>query len=82
MSTIVPPGGFAGFSQMTPASRAAWFRGSASRGSSRKKRKTRGKRVRAKTRRTRSSKRSGRLPKFGSAAWQKRFRVGRFAKKR
>lgn len=78
---IVPPGGFAGFSQMTPASRVALFPGgrSASRSSGRRKKARRSKTARSSS----STRRSGsRKPKFGSPAWQKRYRVGKFAKKR
>lgn len=79
-SLVVPPGGFAGFSQMTPASRAALSR-SVSRPRSRKRRaSTGGKR----SSRTRSSRKRGgtRKLRFGSLAWQRKYRVGKFAKKR
>lgn len=75
---IVPPGGFAGYSQMTPASRAALgSRGPAARRTTKRRRKT-------KAKATRRAKRSsgGRKMKFGSPAWQKKYRVGKFAKKR
>ena len=79
---IIPPGGWAGFSQMTPASRAMLSRGStrtARAGGRRRRRKgsTKAKgRVRARARST------GRKIKFGSPAWQKKYRVGAFAKRR
>lgn len=79
---VVPPGGLTGFSQMTPASRAALFPGGRSGG------------AKSTTRRRRSSKRtkkasgsgkrrtSGRKMKFGSPAWQKKYKVGKHAKKK
>lgn len=76
MPFIVPPGGFAGFSQMTPASRAALT----SRGGvgPRPYRKTRRKSTKSRTRRATSSRRkNGRLPKFGSPAWRKKFKLGK-----
>jgi hypothetical protein len=77
MSIIVPPGGFAGFSQMTPASRASLFRGS--RGPSRRRAATRKRRkVRASGKKRRSN--GKRKLKFGSPAWQKKYKVGRFRK--
>lgn len=84
---IVPPGGFAGFSQMTVASRAALSRGGSSRGPSRsrrrKGRKTKARRPISAKRSTRRTKRGGgRRMKFGSPAWQRKYRVGKFAKKR
>lgn len=80
-SFTVPPGGLAGFSQMTPASRRALFPGQRSRGSSRRTRRTAV--ARAASSKPRRSKRSGKSKmKFGSPAWQKKYKVGRFAKKR
>jgi len=71
MSTfLVPPGGFAGFSQMTPATRAALSQGMRGRASPR--RKASRTKVRASGRR-----RSKRLPKFGSPAWRKKFKLGK-----
>lgn len=81
-SLIVPPGGFAGVAQMTPASRQALSpmgraavrssrRQGVKVGSVRRRRKTRAK-----------GKRSGRKMKFGSPAWQKKYKVGKFAKRR
>ena len=78
---IVPPGGHAGFSQMTPASRVALFPGQRSRGASRKRSGT-SRRRRSTSTRKRGSSKSGRKLKFGSPAWQKKYGVGRFAKKR
>jgi len=66
MAWFVPPGGFSGFSQMTPASRAALTpRGSGSRTRGRKKRKKTSTRKRAKS--------SKRKLKFGSPAWRKKY---------
>lgn len=66
---VVPPGGFAGFSQMTPASRAALGgRGSRSSGTRRRRKK------KAKAVRRASSRRAkGRKLKFGSPAWRKKY---------
>lgn len=82
---IVPPGGFAGFSQMTPASRASLFpRGSG--GGTRRKRRGKKKRAASGMRKSRSTRRSSRTkrkgPKFGSPAFQKLHKVGKYAKKR
>lgn len=77
---FVPPGGFSGFSQMTPASRAALVgtgtRTARAGGRRRRKGSTKKGRTRARARST------GRKMKFGSPAWQKKYRVGKFAKKR
>lgn len=66
-SAFVPPGGFVGFSQMTPASRAALLPRSGSRSSSRRRRKA------AKSKKTRTKRSSGRKLKFGSPAWRKKY---------
>lgn len=77
---IVPPGGFAGFSQMTPASRASWFRPGRSSGSGKRRSSKSGRRkTKTSARRKRASTRK---LKFGSPGWQKKYKVGRFAKKR
>lgn len=68
MPPIVPPGGFAGFSQMTAASRAALSKFGS--------RRTTGKRRKARAssrKRTSSRKRKGRKLKFGSPAWRKKY---------
>lgn len=69
----IPPGGFAGFAQMTPASRLALAdvtRGNGStRRRARKPRKARS--TKAKRRSARRSK--GRKLKFGSPAWRKKY---------
>lgn len=76
MAGIVPPGGFAGFAQMTPASKAAQgfgkLLGSAKRYTSRIGRKKRKKRAGGKRKRKASGKRKGRKLVKGSAA-AKRF---------
>lgn len=80
---IVPPGGFAGFSQMTPATKARFGQAFSSRGTgSRRRRKAkRAKRASRSTRRSSSKRRSsGRKMKFGSPAWQKKYKVGKFRK--
>lgn len=81
-SMIVPPGGFAGFSQMTPASRAALSRGVRSRGGSSRRHRKSSKRVASRKRRTAKRGKSSRRMKFGSPAWQKKYKVGKFRKKR
>lgn len=82
MKFIVPPGGFAGHNQMTPASRAALGRvGVTSSGA--KRRSTRTKTRTSARRSTRTSARrstSGRKMKFGSPAWQKKYKVGKYRK--
>ena len=71
---IVPPGGFAGFSQMTPASRAALFPPGSARGRAVGKRRRKRKGASAGGRkRTRSRKTKGRKLKFGSPAWRKKY---------
>lgn len=79
---IVPPGGFAGFSQMTAASRAALFPRGRSQSRSGKRRKRRATSGAASSRVRSSRKRSGkgRKPKFGSPAWQKKYKIGKYAK--
>lgn len=81
MPFIVPPGGFAGHAQMTPASKAALGRvgGVAYSTRRRKGRKTKGsKRGRRSGQRAKRS--SGRKMKFGSPAWQRKYKVGKFRK--
>lgn len=79
MNVIVPPGGFAGFAQMTSASRAALGAGTrgSSGGSRRRKRKTSAKKP-AKRRAKRSG--GGRKIKFGSPAWRKKYKLGKSKK--
>ncbi len=72
MSLIVPPGGFAGFSQMTAASRQALNPGRGSMGGRRRKR------AKKTTTRRKARKASGsRKLKFGSPAWRKKYMKGR-----
>lgn len=78
MREFMPPGGVAGFAQMTPASRIALTRGT--RGSAAPRRRRRKSAAASRPRRARKS--SGRKLKFGTPAWQKKYRVGKFAKKR
>jgi hypothetical protein len=74
----IPPGGFAGFAQMTPASKLALgggMRPARSGGTRRRKAKA------SRPRQARAAKRSGgRKMKFGSPAWQKKYKVGKFRK--
>jgi len=86
MPFIVPPGGFAGFNQMTAASRAALGRvgGTPYKKTRRKSGGMRaavgpGPRVRRRKRGTRARS-SGRKIKFGSPAWQRKYKVGKFRK--
>lgn len=71
---LVPPGGFAGFSQMTPASRVAL--GQRSRGPARRRKRRKAKTAR-RAKRARRTKRTRKM-KFGSPAWQKKYKVGRY----
>jgi len=86
---IVPPGGFAGFNQMTPASRAALGRVG---GTPYKKKRRRSAYddvgPKASTKRSRRArmrlnnkrrKAAGKM-KFGSPAWQRKYKVGKFRK--
>jgi hypothetical protein len=75
---IVPPGGFAGFNQMTPASRAALGRVGGTPYKAARRRKA--KRSKAARRGGQRAKRSGRKMKFGSPAWQRKYKVGKFRK--
>lgn len=79
MNFIVPPGGFAGFSQMTPASRARLAQGRGLASGGRRRRKAKASRKRTSSRKRKSS---SRRMKFGSPAWQKKYKVGRFARRR
>jgi len=78
---IVPPGGFAGLAQQTQSTRTRWGQGGGGRATTgRRRRKKSSSRVRAK--RATRAKRGGRKMKFGSPAWQKKYKVGKFAKKK
>jgi len=76
MSIIVPPGGFSGFSQMTAASRAALFK--QGRSVAKRKRKS-ASRSAAGPRKTRRA--GKRKLKFGSPAFQKFHKVGKYRRK-
>jgi len=68
MNFFVPPGGFAGFAQMTPASkRALTPNGSRTTGRRRKRKSTSAKKRRS------GGKRAGRKMKFGSPAFRKKY---------
>lgn len=73
----IPPGGYAGFAQMTPASRLAL---SSSLGSNRGGGRRRRKKKTAKRAKRAKRASSGRKMKFGSPAWQKKYKVGKFRK--
>lgn len=82
---IVPPGGFAGQAQMTPASRHALSpMGRAAVRSSRRQGVKVGttRRRKKKLRASGKPRAGGRKPKFGSPAWQRMYKVGKFAKRR
>jgi hypothetical protein len=82
---FLPPGGLAGYSQMTNASKAAWT-GTDSDVERRASRTRKGRRAIAKKNRavTRNRKRLARKSKgrrkmkFGSPAWQKKYKVGKY----
>lgn len=68
---VVPPGGFAGFAQQTPANQRA-ISGGRGRAASGKRRKRKAKaKTRAKSKR--AAKKGGRKLKFGSPAWRKKY---------
>lgn len=77
MNFIVPPGGFAGFSQMTAASRRALTAGRTTTGTRRKRRK----KASAK-RGKRAARAKGRKLKFGSPAWRKKYGTGKRKKRK
>lgn len=69
MKMMVPPGGFAGFSQMTPASqRALGARSGNGNGTRRRKRKASTRKGSAKRKRTTAKRKAGRLVKGSAAA--------------
>ena len=83
MAFTVPPGGFAGFSQMAPASKASLFPGGRTRTGSGVRRRRKGSSSKRTTRArvVRAGKsRKGRKMKFGSPAWQKKYKVGKYRK--
>lgn len=74
MALRIPPGGFAGFSQMTPASRLALREVTNGNGGARtRRRKATKKAKRATTRRKAKRAAKGRKLKFGSPAWRKKY---------
>jgi len=75
---ILPPGGLAGFAQMTSASRARF--GQAVKGTRTAGRRRRRSKGSAKKRVARARKTSGRKMKFGSPAWQKKYKIGKHRK--
>lgn len=81
MAFIVPPGGFSAFAQMTPASRAALGGNTrtARPGRRRRRKGSTSKRTRSAGRVRAGGKRKSRM-KFGSPAWQKKYKVGKFRK--
>lgn len=80
-SMLVPPGGFAGVSQMAPASRASLFPGRRSSGNGSSRRRKRRK-MKGSARRSTKRRSGSRKLKFGSPAWQRKYKVGKFARKR
>jgi len=75
----IPPGGWAAFSQMTPASRIALGQSTGKRSGGRRRRRKSKAKASRKTRRARKT--SGkRKMKFGSPAWQKKYKVGKYRK--
>lgn len=74
MPTIVPPGGFAGFAQMTPATRVRFGQITRSRGPSRRRRRKSSAPKAA--RRSKKRANGSRGPKFGSPAWRKKYKLG------
>lgn len=69
----IPPGGFAGYAQMTPASRLALSPALPTRNGSPQRRRRKAKTATARRAKKRSN---GRKLKFGSPAWRKKFMKG------
>lgn len=80
MNFVVPPGGLAGFNQMTPASKRALFSPGGRSGGRSAKRSTRRRRRKAAASGSKRRTSGGRKMKFGSPAWQKKYKVGKFRK--
>lgn len=80
-SVLVPPMGFVGFSQSSQATRNEFGRAAGSRSSAAPRSRRRSKSASKKrvSRRT-GKKRSGNKLKFGSPAWQKKYKVGKYKK--
>lgn len=83
MAFIVPPGGFAGFANMTPASRAALspMERAVRRSSRRQGVKITPRKRKRKAKSASARRSSGRKPKFGSPAWHKKYGTGKYRKK-
>lgn len=69
----VPPGGFAGIAQMTPASQRALSPGRTSTSKSRRKK--------PKKTKSRAKRKGGKKIKFGSPAWRKKYGLGKKKRK-
>lgn len=75
-SAIIPPGGMASFIQQTPAAKLSMLGGRMRRKS---KKRTKARKAAKSTRRTKRARKSGgRKLKFGSPAWQKKYKVGKY----
>ncbi len=72
MKMLVPPGGFAGFSQMTAASRQALNAGARRGSGTTRRRKAKRAKTATKARKSRKAKGTRKL-KFGSPAWRKKY---------
>lgn len=70
MAFRIPPGGFAGFAQMTPASRIALAPSTPTRNAPKRRRKAK---KAARTAKRAARARGGRKLKFGSPAWRKKY---------
>jgi len=80
----IPPGGYLGFAQMVPAARAALAGQTAQRFGSVMQSRSGGarRRKKAKAARRAGASNKGRKMKFGSPAWQKKYKVGKYKKRR
>jgi hypothetical protein len=84
MMRTVPPGGFAGYSQMTPASRASWGSGGSAGGRGRRRSKKKAKagtKRRKKRAGKRAGKRGGKLKKGSAAAKARMAKLRKMRKK-
>lgn len=77
MAIVVPPGGFAGYNQMTPASRAALR--VPGQGSTGRRRRSKKRKAAPAAKRKRAG---GRKIKFGSPAWRKKYKLGKARRKK
>lgn len=79
----IPPGGFAGYAQMTPASRLALAPATPTPGNgARRKRRSTTTKKRTRTRAKSKRAATGRKLKFGSPAWRKKFMKSKGRKRR